>query len=251
MSEEKTAVDGAEDALPDEPAKEPEQVEETQQDTSTAEDEPKPEKPKRHDGGFQRRINQLTWEKRELERRLAEREQAKQPQQQPPDANTDPVAYVRHLAQEEARRLLEETRRSEFEQRQRQAFEEVQRSFQSKADEFANDNPDFWDAVQALDSTVQMSPELVEVIGTSDLGPQVTYYLAQHMDEAAQIASLPPHIAATRIARIEAKLSSPRQAKPTNTPSPPPTLAGSTVVRKDPAKMTYAEYKAHRMKEAG
>lgn len=248
MSEVETAVDGAEDALPDEPAKEPVKAEETQQEPSTAEDEPKPEKPKRNDGGFQRRINQLTYEKRELERRLAQTNQPKPIE--PPDANTDPVAYVRHLAQEEARRLLEESRRSEYEYAQRQQFEETQRKFQTRADEFANDNPDFWDAVQALDASVQLAPEIVEVIGDSDLGPQLTYYLAQHMDEAAQLASLPPHIAAARIARIEAKLSAPRQHKPTNTPSPVPTLGGSAVVRKDPAKMTYAEYKAHRAKES-
>lgn len=249
MSEVENAVDGADDArLPDEP-KATEQETEVTQESSTAKDEPTEEAPKpKRDGGFQRRINQLTYEKRELERRLAEREQAKTVT--PPDANTDPVAYVRHLAQEEARKLWEESRRTETEQQQRQQFEQVQASFQQKSEDFASQNPDFWDAVQALDATVPMGPELVEVIGTSDLGPQVTYYLAQHLDEASQIAALPAHLAAARIARIENKLSATPTVKPTNTPNPPPRLAGSAVVSKDPAKMTYAEYKAMRMKES-
>lgn len=246
MSDIENAVDGADDArLPDEPKQETEVT----QESSPAKDETTEEapKPKKHDGGFQRRINQLTWEKRELERRLAEREQAKP---EAADPSADPVTYVRQLAQEEARRLLEETRRAETEQQKRQQFEQVQATFQQKSEDFASEHPDYWDAVQALDSTVPMGPELVEVIGTSDLGPQLTYYLAQHMDEAVQIAGLPAHLAAARIARIESKLSAVPQVKPTNTPTPPPRLAGSAVVSKDPQKMTYAEYKAMRMKES-
>lgn len=245
MSDVDDAVDGAEAAsLPDEP-----QVQEEQpQETAAAEVEPEEEAPKpKRDGGFQRRINQLTWEKRELERQLSE---ARTPQtkQAPPDANADPVEYVRHLAQEEARKLYEESRRSESEQRKQQEFEQTQAKFLRNAEQFAESKPDFWDAVQALDATVPMSAEIVyDVIGQSDVGPALTYYLAQHMDEAAEIAKLPTHVAAARIARIEAKLTAPK-VKPTNTPTPPPRLGGSATPVKDLGKLSYADYKAQRMK---
>lgn len=235
-------TEGALPAAAETPQEQPAETGKVEQ--TEAGEAPKPER-KRSDGGFQRRINELTWKTRELERQLAESRRPAQPEQQP-NFYENPEEAIRFLAKQEAEQRIAQERQYAERYQQEQRFAEIQRNFTAKADAFAEQHPDFHDAIAELDAIVPMPPFVAEVVGESERGPELAYYLAHNVQEAQQIAMLPPHLAAVRLARIESKLSAPVAKKLPSAPPPVATLGGSSVVEKDPSRMSYEDYKRFR-----
>jgi hypothetical protein len=124
----------------------------------------------------------------------------------------------------------------------------IAQSWGAQMDDARGRYADF-DAV-ALSPQVPITPEVGMLIATSDQGADVAYYLGQHRALAAQIAGLSQVEAARAIGRIEATLQAPKPRTETQAPSPiSPVRGGASATAKDPAKMSYAEFKAFR--EAG
>ena len=72
------------------------------------------------------------------------------------------------------------------------------------------------------------------------------YHLGQNRALAAQIAKLPLAEAARAIGRIEASLQAPKPRTETQAPNPIAPVRGSVGATRDPAKMSFAEFKAFR-----
>lgn len=271
MSDANTAADGAEVAtLPDEKPAEPviEQATNEQESTTANDDPPKDEPARNEKGQFQGRINEITRARREAERELASERQLReqyeqklaqyerQPSQQQgseapklADFNYDmdawSVALTQH-AERKATESVESRLHGQEAQRQRQ---EMAVGFESKAQTYAKENPGYFDRVAELDSAVQFRPEVIEAIGLSEHGPAIADYLATHLDEADQLSRLPAHLAAVQIGRLEGRVTTSKLKPVTNAPNPPPTLSGGSVAGpKDLGKLSYADYKAQRMK---
>lgn len=104
-----------------------------------------------------------------------------------------------------------------------------------------------YDAV-ALTDTFPVTPEMAELIKTSDVGPDVLYWLGQNRQVSAQIAALPSPVEVARaIGRIEASITTPKARTQTMAPDPINPVKGTgAAVGKDPDKMSYAEFKAYR-----
>jgi len=90
---------------------------------------------------------------------------------------------------------------------------------------------------------------MLEVISTSDVGPQIAVYLAENLDRADEISRMTPFAAAAALGRLEASLSAPKPAASASPPksvtkAPPPvsTVSGGSVVRKDLASMDVADH---------
>lgn len=259
MSDELTAVDGA-DAAPAAETPTPEaKADETKQEPATATDNADPAPaPRDEKGRFvpQERVNEITRARREAEREAqrlrAEVEELRKhiprqpsPEDRPPtlhEYGNDPAAYAAAIAEHVERRIERRTR----EQAEMAARQTVERSFESRAQEFARNVPDFDAKLDDLTRAVQFDQATVEVIGMSEHGPALVYHLAQHLDVADRIARLPPHLAAAELARIEAKVTAPKPTATTKAPAPVPALSGSTSPNKDPAKMSYEDYKKYR-----
>lgn len=260
MSEVDNAVEGAQAAtLPDEkPVAQEAQAQEqvTQQEPASAEtDAQKEERARDEKGRFQKRVNELTkktWDARreadQYRQRLeaAEAELSRFRQPAAPDPNVNPEAYVQHLAREEARRLFESAQAERAQQQEQERIRDVAQRYGQREMEYAAQHEDYAEAADAFVSMAGQNLALAEVLMSSEHGPAVVHYLGRHLDEAAQIVTLPPHLAAAEIARIEARLSAPKPTATTRAPAPVPTLASSAVVQKDPSKMSYADYKAWR-----
>lgn len=258
MSEAETPVEGAE-TLPETPAQ-PE-GQETPADPAPAKDDapkdeaPKEEQPRDEQGRFaQKRINELTRQKydarREAEQykqRLEQVEAELQRLRQPaaPDPNVDLPGYIRHQAQQEAQGLIEKERGQWQQQQEQQRFQTLASEYAAKEQEFAAKTPDYQDAVDAFTAVAGVNPQLAEVLMTADYGPEVVHFLGTHLDEAARIAQLPIHLAAREVTRIESRFA-PKPKPTTSTPAPVPTLGGSSAASKDPAKMSYADYRKAR-----
>lgn len=261
MSDLETAVDGAEAATPapTEPV-----AQASTQEPATAQGDANDPTPARDDKGRfvpQERVNEITRARRQAERELmAEREtrqrleaELSKYQRPPMDPNdrppvytdfNDPVAHAEALTAYVERRMEARSQHTANQARQ----QTVEQSFEARSREFAATHPDYDAKLDDLTRTVQFNPATVEVIGLSERGPEIVYHLAQNLDVADRIARMPPHLAAAEVARIEAKLSAPKPQQTTNAPAPVPVLGGSSsAATKDPAKMSYAEYKKYRM----
>lgn len=194
-------------------------------------DTPEPERVEKPLKGVGKRLHQLTSE-RDYWKSLAQ-------QQQPPkqEAVPEPVktlkdfeydegkytAYLFEMARSEA---VEAARKEASSWRQQQESQTRRQSFETRLGDFADDHPDFYDGWE----TTPISQPMAEAIESSDMGPEVAYYLKNNQDAALKIFHLPPVLAAKEIGRIEAQLSVEKakasQKPVSKAPAPAPKLEG-------------------------
>jgi hypothetical protein len=223
----------------------PEPVESSTTEVSTPDDAGQQPETERDDRGrftgAQKRIDELTRNWREAERREAALLAALQQREQPAPKEPEPVKlptleevgfdeakyqaaliqYATQQAEQVVTRRLSEADAQRAEQGRLSTFAERQR-------EFAKATPDFEDKVMH-DPTLPISAAMRDVILDSPSGPELAYYLANNRNLADQIAKLPPHLAALELGRVEGRLQATREAKAkvpvvTRAPPPPPTI---------------------------
>jgi hypothetical protein len=221
----------------------------------TPEEKPKPK------GGFQRRIDELTRNWREAERRNDEllsilKGNRAEPEttvpEKPPtleEFGYDEAKYqqaltgfVREQAKAEARSIFQQ-------ERQKLQQETRTQTFKQREAEFAETVEDYADKV--YDPSLPLSATVVEMIAESDIGPKVAYYLAGNPDIARSMYSMSPTQAAREFGKLEAKLSVPVAKKAVSTaPPPPPKISAiETAFEKDPDKMSMEEWLKWREKQ--
>lgn len=230
-----------------EPATAPESEGAEPEKETSPDEKPKPK------GGFQRRIDELTRNWRESERRLDEamsmlRQQAT-PQAVTPSGpptleqfgydeakfQTAMTEHVKRVSREEAVAAFQE-------QQQKVQHETRLKTFRERESEFANSVEGYFDKV--YDPSLPMSPSVVELIAESDIGPRVAYYLADNPDVARKIASMTPTQSAREFGKLEVKLSNAAPVKAVSKAPPPPPKIDATEpeVEKDPDKMSTTEW---------
>ena len=265
MSDEVSAAD---DGASVAPAEEQEIQEQAQDSTTEQVDEHQGnDKPRDEKGRFvpQERVNEITRARREAERRAdaLERELSNLRQQVPaqhqPQSNKgipkledydyDMSAFGAALTEYAVTQASTQAESRIQQRTQQEQAQKLQRSFEDRAVKYAAEHPDFDEAVSSLTRTVQFRPEVVETISASEHGPAVVHYLAQHLDEADDIARLPAHLAAAQIGRIESRVSATKPKPVTKAPDPAPTLGGGAAASKDPDRMTADEWLAWRNKQ--
>ena len=223
----------------------------TTEQTETRQEEGQPRDEKGKFAPVQQRINELTRLRYEAERRAEASERRLQEiERQParvPDPEREPDAYVDHLINERAQAIAEERAQQSHQQQEQQRFQSLVQQMNAREAEYVIAHPDYPEVAQTLASVIGPNPMLFEVIATSDHGPAVAHYLGNHLDEAANIARLPPHLAAAAVVRLEAKVSAIKQIPVTKAPTPAPTVGGGgAVVQKDPSRMNDSEWFASR-----
>lgn len=218
----------------------------------------------RQNKGVGKRINELTREKYEAIRRaeaaeqrakaLEEKSQAgaakqggqgEKPKFEDFDFNHD--AYVEALAEWRVKQTLAERETSAAERAQQEKAQEQSQQFQGRLAAFQAANPGKWEA--AIQAPVNFTPPMLEVIGTSDIGPQIAVYLTENLDRAHEISLMTPYAAAAALGRLEASMGAakasatpPKPTSVTKAPPPPSTVGGGSTVRKDLASMDVADH---------
>lgn len=236
MSDVENAQTGAIAVPAENTATEQEQTQ-VQAPESATEEQQKDEQPRDKQGKFtpvQKRINELTRERyeaerraKDLERRLAELERSGTTTA--PDPAEDLDGYLDHLAEQRAQRLIEEERKQAAQQQEHFRIQQVLSQHASREAEYAQANPDYQEAAENLVSVLGVNPVLGEVLMSSEHGPAIVHHLGTHLDELVQLSQLPPHLAALSIARIEAKVSQPKPKPVSATPAPVPSVGGASV----------------------
>lgn len=155
---------------------------------------------------------QRKWE-REQQRRVAETQSIKAPADLPPvDQFESPEAYADALAERKAQELVA---RREAERAQSEIIE----AYHDKEEEARNKYDDFEQV--AYNPQLRITNVMAETIQSSEVGPDVAYYLGSNPKEADRIAKLSPFQQAKEIGRIEAKLvAEPVTKKTSSAPAP-------------------------------
>lgn len=208
----------------------------TPQESAPANPEtPEEEQARDEKGRFvQKRINELTRQRYEAERRAQdlERRLAEVEQRQPsraPDPNEDINGYLEHLANERAQAIVSERLQQTAQQQEQHRMSQIASQYSTREAEYIAAHPDYEEAVATFASVVGVNPQLGEVLMTSDHGPAVAHYLGTHLDEAVAIAQMPPHLAAAAVARLEAKVSAVKPKPVSSAPTPVPSVGGASV----------------------
>lgn len=197
--------------------------------------------PARQNKGVGKRINELTKQRHEAERRaeeaerqLAEIRRNSAPQQTPAqeasategrpkleDFGWDVEAHADALVEWKLNKRDESARL----ERQQQEARKRTESLETRANAFADENPDYSEKVLALQLTEAMYAAILE----TEIEPQIAYHLANHPAEAEAIRQKSPQGQILAIGLLAAKLEQPpaqvtpnRPAPPVQVPPPPP-----------------------------
>lgn len=228
-----------------EPEETPEQIEENDGEDAAA------EPPKK---GVQKRIDELTKARREVERErdyyksLAEKPvisvepEAEAPKEENFESYGDFVAAVaKHAADVRWKELNESTSRMAIQQEKAQRTNKFNAQIEATKNEYA----DFDDVV--LNSGIPFSDALLDVAERLESGPKVLYNLCKSDPERAKrLNSSDPITVALELGQIQARLNAVPSSKSSSAPPPPKTLQGQSTPEKDPDKMSPAEYRKWR-----
>ena len=154
---------------------------------------------------------QRKWER---EQRLAAEAQAKQaPAELPPaDQFESTEAYAEALAERKAQELIAKR------EAERQQLEMIE-AYHEREEDALNKYDDFEQV--AYNPKLPITNVMAETIQSSDIGPDVAYYLGSNPKEADRISKLSPFLQAKEIGRIEAKLvAEPVTRKTSSAPAP-------------------------------
>lgn len=245
-----------------------------QPESTSASDKPKPAK------GVQKRLDELTRQAREAERReqaalerearlLALVEAKEKPKETQPDP-TEPVepkredfaddttytrALVKHAGEHAEWKVTQkyEAKSKAEQEKQAQASiasetQKVQQAYVTRVEKFKETHSDYSEVAESPD--VSVSIPMAHAIAHSDHGPALAYHLGQNPDEAKRISQLSPPLQLMELGKLEVKLTA-SPAKPVSAAPPPPKplKAGSETPTITPEEESMEQYAARRNKE--
>jgi hypothetical protein len=154
---------------------------------------------------------QRKWE-REQQQRAAETQVVKAPSTASVDQFESPEAYAEALAYQRAEELI--TKREAAKQQS-----QILESYQEREDAIRDKYDDFEQV--AYNPKLPITDVMAQTIQSSDIGPELAYYLGSNPKDAERISRMPPFAQAKEIGKIEAKLSdNPPVKKTTSAPAP-------------------------------
>jgi hypothetical protein len=151
----------------------------------------------------------LAREQRKWEREQAQRTVPTAPSELPPPDQFDSVeTYAKAYAEQMLRDREVQKQRSEYVE----AYHDREEDARGKYDDFEQ---------VAYNPNLRITTVMAETIQTSDVGPDVAYYLGSNPKEADRISRLSPILQAKEIGKIEATLvSNPPVKKSSSAPTP-------------------------------
>jgi hypothetical protein len=218
--------------------------------------------------GVSRRIDELTRNWREAERRekaLLEllQKDRQEPAQAPPASETKPktladfdydeTKYQAHLFEQAEQRAVAAAERKLKESQEQETSRRRQTEFVTRERKFAEATPDYFEVTRS--AALNITQSMVDAAAESEEAPALLYYLGKNPEIADRLAGLSPLATAREIGRIEARLLAERdKAKaPQVSKAPPPTPkiegAGDPAVQKEPSEMTDAEFRKWRQRQ--
>jgi len=167
----------------------------------------------------------LAREQRKWEREQANRQSEQQVMKAAPTASVDqyesPEAYAEALAYQKAEELIAKREAAKQQSAVLESYHDREEEARSKYDDFEQ---------VAYNPKLPITNVMAETIQSSDIGPELAYYLGSNPKEADRISRMSALVQAKEIGKIEAKLASdPPVKRTTSAPAPiSPVTARST-----------------------
>lgn len=164
---------------------------------------------------------QRKWERVQVQRQT-EAQTLRAPVNVPPaDQFASPEAHADALALKKAEELIVQRDQARQQSAILESYHEREEEARGKYDDFEQ---------VAYNPKLSITTIMAQTIQTSDIGPEVAYYLGANPKEADRISRLAPIVQAKEIGRIEARLATnPPVKKTTSAPAPiSPVTARST-----------------------
>ena len=163
---------------------------------------------------------QRKWE-REQQQRSAETQIVKAPSATSSDQFESPEAYAEALAYQKAEELIAKREAAKQQSAVLESYQEREEQAREKYDDFEQ---------VAYNPKLPITNVMAETIQSSDIGPELAYYLGSNPKDAERISRMTPLSQAKEIGKIEAKLASePPVKRTTSAPAPiSPVSARST-----------------------
>jgi hypothetical protein len=151
----------------------------------------------------------LAREQRKWEREQAQKAAPTAPSELPPPDQFDSVeTYAKAYAERMLQEREAQKQRSEYVE----AYHDREEDARGRYDDFEQ---------VAYNPNLRITTVMAETIQTSEVGPDVAYYLGSNPKEAERISQMSPILQAKEIGKIEAKLTSnPPVKKSSNAPTP-------------------------------
>jgi hypothetical protein len=232
-------------------------------------DKPEPdkadEKAERQRNRTKAYIDRLNAENAELRRAKAELDALRAPKAAAPVADDgkpnlaqfdyDIEKFTEAKAAWEVERILKSRDEATQKQAAQSQQQEILQAYQERLEAFADDHPDFQEVVGSIQ--YPLADELQAAIMAHEKGAAIAYHLGLNDDDAFQLASVQPHLAAAAVDRLAKRLAAPAPvAAPaatrpvTKAPAPPPSLTGKSPVSVPPEKLTDEEWLAREKERA-
>jgi hypothetical protein len=154
---------------------------------------------------------QRKWE-REQQQRAAETQIVKAAPTASVDQFESPEAYAEALAYQKAEELIAKREAAKQQSAVLESYQEREESAREKYDDFEQ---------VAYNPKLTITNVMAETIQSSDIGPDLAYYLGSNPKDAERISRMSPLAQAKEIGKIEAKLAAePPMKKTTSAPAP-------------------------------
>jgi len=158
----------------------------------------------------------LAREQRKWEREQAQRQSEQQTLQAAPSASADQFesteAYAQALALQKAEELIAKREAAKQQSQVLESYHDLEEEARTKYDDFEQ---------VAYNPKLPVTNVMAEAIQSSEIGPELAYYLGSNPKEADRISRMTPLGQAKEIGKIEAKLvSAPPVKKTTSAPAP-------------------------------
>ena len=158
----------------------------------------------------------LAREQRKWEREQSQRQSEQQTLRSAPTASVDqfesPEAYAEALAYQKAEELIAKREAAKQQSAVLESYQEREEVARDKYDDFQQ---------VAYNPNLPITNVMAETIQSSDIGPELAYYLGSNPKEADRISRMTPLSQAKEIGRIEAKLAAdPPVKRTTSAPAP-------------------------------
>ena len=236
---------------------ETDETEETEDGEAEAKaEEPEPEKSSTSKkDGFQKRIDEITKIRRELERdrnywrELAESKQVAPDPVEPGKSLADfeydegkYATYLTDLAKVDAKAEVDRQLDSDRQARSRADFSSKEADFSENLDDYH---------IVTRSNDLKITEPMLAVMQGADKGPDILYYLGKNPDVAERLAAMPPGAMAMELGRIEVtKLVKEKPSTVSTAPKPVPKIAAvSSKVTVDPVKMSDTQFRKWRQKQ--
>lgn len=257
----------SEEVAKEKAASQPEPQNPDAEDSEESESQNAPPKKK---GGFQKKIERLKTEydavserairaEAELERLRSVAQPPKQeaPKGGPPDINDftellGPNGYNAALIQYETEQRVKTMLQADKEASRAEAtraqeireFEAKTAVLEESAEVFRQEHPDFDQAIEAAEKAGLVTPQIVRAVVDSDVGVQLSYYLATNPAELQALHGLSEKQFYKAIGRIESKLEGGISIPAKTTKAPPPISPVKSTAKstKSMDELPYEEY---------